>query len=70
MTRENLIKLTWGGITVAAKSLDVHLFHLRRKIEPLGMEIIFLRPNYYKLAMTVHAERRSAGADGPDLGAR
>ncbi len=70
MTRESLIKLTWGGITVAAKSLDVHLFHLRRKIEPLGMEITFLRPNSYKLAMAVHLEGRSAGEQGPDLGAR
>ncbi|MBX9767087.1 MAG: response regulator transcription factor [Bdellovibrionales bacterium] len=61
LTREDIIKQTWGGVTVAAKSLDVHLFNLRRKIEPLGIEVIFLRPNYYQLSMSIREKEQRRG---------
>ncbi|MBX9766182.1 MAG: winged helix-turn-helix domain-containing protein [Bdellovibrionales bacterium] len=49
LAREAIVKQTWGEITVAAKSLDVHLFNLRRKINLLGLEVVFLRPHFYQL---------------------
>lgn len=38
-TRAELVSKIWGGTTVVTKTLDVHLFKLRRKIEPLKLQI-------------------------------
>jgi DNA-binding response OmpR family regulator len=67
LTRESIMKQTWGDITVATKSLDVHLFNLRRKIEPLGLEVMFLRPNYYKLAMSTQPDPHDFGLGNLNL---
>ena len=40
-SREELHGRIWKGTKVVSKTLDVHLFKLRRKIEPLGLGIRF-----------------------------
>ncbi len=41
VTRQSLTAEIWGTVQVTSKSLDVHLFHLRRKIAEAGFEIVF-----------------------------
>ncbi|MEY4617048.1 MAG: hypothetical protein RJB66_2008, partial [Pseudomonadota bacterium] len=41
LSRKILESEIWPGISVSAKSLDVHLFHLRQKLTPLGIEILW-----------------------------
>ncbi len=40
LSREDLFEGLWAGVTVNRKTLDVHLFNLRRKIHPLGFDIV------------------------------
>ena len=49
MSRDDLLQLIWKGMRVSAKTLDVHLFNLRRKIQPLGLFIEFEAPCYYRV---------------------
>jgi len=41
VTREQLMTICWKNITVHPKTLDVHLFNLRQKIESVGGTINF-----------------------------
>jgi DNA-binding response OmpR family regulator len=41
VSREALQRAVWKNVQVISKTLDVHLFRLRRKLEPLGFEIRF-----------------------------
>lgn len=41
VTRKELMENCWNSATVHHKALDVHLFNLRKKIEPIGAKIIF-----------------------------
>lgn len=50
LTKESLIKSVWRDVQVGSKTLDVHLFHLRRKLAPLNLEIKFLPPGKYLLS--------------------
>ncbi len=43
-TRKEIIEYVWKGVYVSAKTLDVHLYHLRRKIRPHGYEVM-AQPN-------------------------
>lgn len=49
ISREVLLAKIWRAIKVSPKTLDVHIFNLRRKIAPLGLEIFFRSPNQYQL---------------------
>jgi len=48
-TRTNLMDKIWGTDTPSSKTLDVHMHNLRRKIQPLGLHIIYRRPSEYQL---------------------
>lgn len=39
VARETLEKELWPDVTVSAKSLDVHIFHLRQKLKKLKLQI-------------------------------
>lgn len=41
LSRTDLMKIGWSNTTVYHKTLDVHLFNLRRKLEEINVEIIF-----------------------------
>jgi DNA-binding response OmpR family regulator len=49
LSREEMISRVWGTVTVSAKTLDVHLFHLRKKLAPLSLDILFVPPQSYRL---------------------
>lgn len=49
LSREDLVKQIWHSVKVSSKTLDVHIFNLRRKIAPLGIEIVFSHPNVFSL---------------------
>lgn len=46
--REDLFAALWSKVTVSKKTLDVHLFNVRRKIRPLGYDIV-CRCNIFSL---------------------
>ncbi len=41
LSRSDIIGAVWGQVKVSSKAFDVHLFNLRRKLAPLGIEIRF-----------------------------
>jgi two-component system, OmpR family, response regulator AdeR len=45
--RHKVIQGIWRDVNVVSKTFDVHLFHLRRKLETLGFEIRFDRTLYF-----------------------
>lgn len=47
--KDSLMESVWGDVQVGGKTLDVHLFHLRQKIAPLGLKILFRGPSSYCL---------------------
>ncbi len=47
--RGELISKIWGEVDTSAKTLDVHLHNIRRKLQPLGLLIVHQRPNCYAL---------------------
>lgn len=49
ITRHDLIDEVWGGVKVGQKTLDVHLFNIRKKIAAIQLEIRFEAPNSYRL---------------------
>lgn len=49
VARNSLIKEIWGDTQVSAKTLDVHLFNLRKKISELGLEILYTHPKGFIL---------------------
>jgi DNA-binding response OmpR family regulator len=49
VTRNDIVKKVWGNVKVGSKTLDVHIFNLRRKLNPIRVEISFGPPNQYKL---------------------
>ena len=40
VARKDIIEKVWNNVNVHPKTLDVHLYNLRRKIEPLGFHIL------------------------------
>ncbi len=48
-SREELYGRIWKGTKVVSKTLDVHLFKLRRKIEPLGLGIQFGEDRHFSI---------------------
>jgi DNA-binding response OmpR family regulator len=49
LSRSDLVHGIWGQQKVSNNSLDVHLFNVRKKLSPLGLEIVFRPPNFYAL---------------------
>ena len=47
--RSLIQRQVWGGLFVSEKTLDVHLFNLRRKLVAVGLEILFISSNSYML---------------------
>jgi DNA-binding response OmpR family regulator len=50
VSRNEIVQRVWGNVKVGSKTLDVHIFNLRRKLNPIQVEISFGPPNQYKLA--------------------
>lgn len=51
VSRHELQNEVWGNQIVTPKTLDVHLFHLRRKLSTIGIEIRYLSQEGYSLAL-------------------
>ncbi len=49
LSRADLLQKVWGATRLSAKALDVHLVNLRRKIQPLGLDVRFRRPDQFVL---------------------
>lgn len=49
VSRKDLQEQVWGDQLISAKSLDQHFFHLRKKISPLGLEIMYAGAYFYRL---------------------
>ena len=49
VARDSILKNVWQDTSVGKKTLDVHLFNLRRKLEPLELGIQFTPPNGFRL---------------------
>lgn len=50
LVRTHLMTKVWGEISVQSKTLDVHLYNLRQKLEPIGLEIRYVAPHKYVLS--------------------
>ena len=50
LDRDEIIEKVWGNVQVTRKTLDVHLFNLRKKLEPIALAISFEQPNSYRLS--------------------
>ncbi len=50
ITRKEILSQVWKNISISSKTLDVHLFNLRRKLMPLNLEIRFSPPDLYALS--------------------
>ncbi len=51
LPKEDLYRKIWNETQVINKTLDVHIFNLRKKIQPLGVEIRFSQPNLYSMIL-------------------
>ncbi|HAZ12325.1 MAG: hypothetical protein A2X86_03720 [Bdellovibrionales bacterium GWA2_49_15] len=47
--KDVLLKSVWGNTTVHPKALDVHIYHLRRKLEDYGLQIKSSGPGEWQL---------------------
>ncbi len=50
LTRDEIRSRVWGNIFVTAKTLDVHIFNLRKKLAPIGLVLVHVPPHYYQLS--------------------
>lgn len=51
ISRTELFAAVWDNVRVSSKTLDVHIFNLRKKIKPLGVDIELQAPDIYRLEM-------------------
>ena len=58
LAREEVKLKVWGDTNVSPKTLDVHLFHLRKKLRALGIEIRFTPLGGYYLSRTKSLSHR------------
>ncbi len=49
LSRDEIVSRVWGEVKVTSKAFDVHLYHLRKKLGAVGLEIRFNPPNRYSL---------------------
>jgi DNA-binding response OmpR family regulator len=52
-TRSNIIYEIWGNQNIPPKSLDVHLFNLRKKLRAIGLDIIAVKPQGFTFSHKV-----------------
>lgn len=50
VTRDMLVSRIWNRIMVNTKTIDIHIFNLRRKLQQAGFSIEFQSPNRYVLS--------------------
>lgn len=50
VSREALLEKGWAGLAPRRNVLDVHMLHLRRRVEPLGLTIKTIRKRGYVLS--------------------
>jgi DNA-binding response OmpR family regulator len=51
ISRDQLCAAIWSEVQVTAKTFDVHLGNLRKKLSPLGMEIVLCAPGIYAIQL-------------------
>lgn len=56
ISRRELTELIWGSLSVSSKSLDVHLFHLRKKLKVLCIQLVYKDGCGYSLVLGKAAE--------------
>lgn len=49
LLRTDIVQKLWNGVRVSSKTLDVHLFNLRKKTEVVGLKINFIAPLAYEV---------------------
>jgi DNA-binding response OmpR family regulator len=52
LSRTELIQEIWRDTHVSAKSLDVHIYHLRKKLQLLNIQLVYLENQGYSLKVT------------------
>lgn len=52
VSRDQLMASAWGGVKVAARTIDTHVSNLRSKIAPIGKRLEAVRGTGYRLANT------------------
>lgn len=57
--RDALIRAVWGDIKVCSKTLDVHIFNLRKKLTTIDCQLFFLPPDRFSL-QTPQSSNRGA----------
>lgn len=56
LSRDEIVSKVWGQVKVTSKAFDVHLYHLRKKLGAVGLEIRFSPPNRYSLLTEAAAQ--------------
>ncbi|NRA63777.1 MAG: response regulator transcription factor [Pseudobacteriovorax sp.] len=51
ISRADLIGKVWKDVSVGSKTLDVHIFNIRRKLSKLNVRINYTPPQTYSIAM-------------------
>jgi len=51
--RDKIINSIWGGMNVHGKVVDVHIYHLRRKLSDYGFTLKSLRGGQWELISTL-----------------
>ncbi len=59
--KDVLMKSVWGSTVVHPKALDVHIYHLRRKLEEYGLQIKSIGAGEWQLLSRYVAEKRTPG---------
>ncbi len=49
LKKEDIVREVWHGVKVCPKTLDVHLFNLRRKLSKTSLKIEYTPPDYFTL---------------------
>ena len=55
------MRKVWSDVKVASKTLDVHIFNLRRKLAKLNYAIRFVPPDAFKLLVGAEADESGHG---------
>jgi len=50
VSRKEIVIQVWGNINVSSKTLDVHIFNLRKKMVDTGIKINFHEPNSFSIS--------------------
>lgn len=51
ITRSDLVGRVWKDVSVGSKTLDVHIFNIRRKLAKLNVKINYTPPQTYSISM-------------------